>query len=98
MGYLISYGQTTVKEIIKEKQKFHFGKNQIYVIVACSLLLMAIFLGSKKSVQNFFLPGNSEVTRTALDKMVRGIREGESVGNAVTAFCREIVQSEGASE
>jgi hypothetical protein len=42
-------------------------------------------------VQEVLLPGDPAVTAAALENMTEGLRSGESLLDAVTAFCREII-------
>ena len=44
-------------------------------------------------VQEFLLPGDPAVTAAALENMVDNIKDGNSIAEAVTAFCREIVEN-----
>lgn len=42
-------------------------------------------------VQAYLLPGDPAVTAAALDGMVEDLRSGESITEAVKAFCQEII-------
>ena len=42
-------------------------------------------------VQEVLLPGDPAVTAAALENMTDGLRSGDSLLDAVTAFCREII-------
>ena len=90
MGYQIQYGETMVKTYIPEGITISSWKciKRFMIIV---LIFTAIFLGSRKEVQNFLLPGNGEVTRNAISKMVSNLKEGEPLGTSIEAFCVDIV-------
>ena len=44
-------------------------------------------------VQEVLLPGDPAVTAAALENMTDGLRSGDSLVEAVTAFCREIIDN-----
>ena len=92
MSYKIAY--TSFGEE-KKQPKDVGGRNRI----AAFLLVTALVIGAM-TVKNrglpwikaYLLPGDPAVTAAALEGMVTDLREGDSLYNAVTAFCREIVQ------
>lgn len=57
------------------------------------LIVGAMYLKSNwlPWVQDVLLPGDPAVTAAALDEMVEGLKRGQGVMDAVTAFCREIL-------
>lgn len=86
MAYRIVYGPEP-----KPKQK---GSKRWIAMLCAAALLAGLFLtGAGESLKNWLLPGDPEVTAAALDSLVQGIREGEDLGDAVGAFCREIVEN-----
>lgn len=91
MGYQIQYGQAMVKTYVPERNKFKVSRNNIIIVIAGLVLLLATIFGSQEAVQNFLLPGNGEVTRTAVSKMVTDLKDGEPLAASFEAFCREIV-------
>ena len=66
-------------------------------VVICVLSLVAGALAIKHTglswVKTVLLPGDPAVTAAALENMVENIRDGESLVDAVTAFCREIIEN-----
>lgn len=44
---------------------------------------------------NWLLPGDPAVTEAALTEMIDRLSNGEAFGDAVTAFCKEIVAGAG---
>jgi len=91
MGYQIQYGQGMVKTYVPERKKFKTTRKQIWIICVCLMLLLAIILCSRDNVQNFLLPGNGEVTRAAISKMVSALKAGAPFADSFEVFCREIV-------
>ncbi len=91
MGYQIQYGQAMVKTHVPERKKFKISGKGVKIVFAVLVILLAIAFGSREAVQDFFLPGNSQVTRAAMSKMVTDLKDGESLASAFEAFCLEIV-------
>lgn len=87
MGYKIHYGP----RILAEKKK---GRWKIAVAVALGLAIILVawdILTSGYPMGIWLLPGDGEVTAMALDTMVESIRDGEPLGEAITIFCKEII-------
>ncbi len=91
MGYQIQYGQTAVKTYIPERKRFRFNRKSVKILIVCVLIMLGTILGSRETIQNFFLPGNSQITREAVTQMVTNLKEGEPLAASFEAFCREIV-------
>ncbi len=93
MGYHISYDQTIVKTNFPDKKKFRIGKKQIKFGAICLIVVITAMLFRIKSVQNFLIPGDCGVTKSAFAAMVTNLQSGEPIADAVTTFCREIVEN-----
>lgn len=92
MGYKIQYGQTMIKRHVPDKAPKTKKPAGLKWIVLISALLMGIYLGSAGYL-DFLIPGDREVTKAAFHNMVEDVSAGETVGQAVTAFCLEILES-----
>jgi len=90
MGYRITYGQTLRKTNLPTNQKKTTMKKWIYFALVCVLLVFALSFGT---VRRYLLPGDPVVTERALRELVSDLRTGEKVSDAVTAFCREILDN-----
>ena len=55
-------------------------------MVVAAVLWMRLY-----GVPDFLIPGDPEVTKTAASVMVDEIKNGATVGNAITAFCKTIL-------
>jgi hypothetical protein len=69
-------------------------KRQKYVLpvgIICISLLTLGYFGIDKL--QFLLPGEPSVTAAALDNMTNSLQEGETLQEAITAFCREILDN-----
>ena len=84
MGYRIAYSEETSHKFPEK-----IRKKKPLLWVATGALLIGLLAGGWK----LLLPGNPEVTRTALANLAEDIRGGESLGQAVTAFCQEIIDN-----
>jgi hypothetical protein len=67
--------------------------------ITASLLVLVLLIGAMtikhgglRWVTEYLLPGDPAVTAAALEGMVLDLREGENLYDAVTAFCREIME------
>lgn len=81
-------------------------KNKIYPITATKktkwlhivlTTMVALFILQKLDINQkgkyLLLPGDPEITSSAFSAMVENIRGGDRIGDAVTAFCLEIIQN-----
>ncbi|MBR4109851.1 MAG: hypothetical protein IKK41_06055 [Oscillospiraceae bacterium] len=67
-------------------------------LIAALVVIVVLFMFQKIDrnhiLRSWLLPGDSDVTVSAFSSMVDGIRAGEPVKDAVTAFCLEIIHNE----
>lgn len=71
-------------------------KNRKWVIVALTALVLLFALlkfDGSKTISSWLIPGDPEITVAAFSDMVADIRSGEPAGEAVTAFCLEIIRN-----
>lgn len=93
MGYRIDYnGGTVVKKPIYAPK---VGKKKI-VLLSAAVLTAAFLLWpmGRRCVRDLLLPGDEDVTAAALSELVNDLSAGEPVGEAVEAFCRDIIADE----
>jgi len=91
MAYRIVYETGTAR--VQENRR---NSARIWVLTAVFLVLFGVLTvkfwpEGREALVEILLPGDPEVTWHALETMVMQLREGEAVGDAVMAFCREIV-------
>ena len=65
-------------------------KTGLLVLVLVAAALAVKFYGLNW-VKEVLLPGDPQVTEAALHNMTEGLQSGESILEAVTTFCQEIV-------
>ena len=61
------------------------------------ILVVVVLLGTAILYRDYlmrcFLPGDGEITALALEELIRDFQTGTPLGEAITTFCREIVES-----
>lgn len=66
------------------------------VCIAISICAVVMFLSVKGSLNTFkewLLPGDARVTEVALNTLVEDLKDGDSLDDAITAFCQEILKN-----
>ena len=88
MGYKIYY-QTVGKRKypLRHKMPNWMLYTGICGAFAAILLLYSLWQGGF----SWLLPGDPAVTGPALQTLIERLTDGEALGDAVTAFCREVV-------
>ena len=72
----------------RKKRRFPYW---IFLILAFVVLLAV----PKDDLEYWLLPGNPEVTAQALSELVKTLRQGTNAGQAVAAFCGNILRGAG---
>ena len=91
MSYQIQYKSVGQKKYTKHKLPFRLSRKRTVLLLAVTALIFISLCFSR--VRYLFIPGDPEVTEQAISNMVEALRSGESVGDAVTAFCQEIINN-----
>ena len=93
MSYRINY-----RSFGEEKK----GPRKTHSWLASALLVIFLLFGAitvkQKGlswVTNYLLPGDPAVTAAALENMAEDLKNGESLQDAVAAFCRQIMEQSG---
>ena len=95
MAYRIDYG-TPIRNTRAELRK-----NRIFswITIICVLILVISAIAVKQQglpwVETYLLPGDPAVTAAALDALAEDLRTGESLTQAISTFCREIMENAG---
>ncbi len=90
MAYQVRYGQTMIKQPIRERMRAGRKTPALKWIALCLILLVAVFLGNSGYL-DFLIPGDNAVTTAAFESMVTHVREGVAVKDAFTEFCLQIL-------
>lgn len=78
------YPQTTVRKPFRVKR-------WLAVMIAAVAALWIHFYG----IPNFVIPGDPEITKAAASALVEEIKNGETLNDAVTTFCKMILDGTG---
>lgn len=89
MSYIIQYSN---KGIIKKSKIFPINFSTICYAVAVPLLCFLIYKYRLEIIE-CFIPGNNEVTLTAMDNLICNLKEGTELSDSITVFCREILDN-----
>ena len=90
MGYRIIYDKGTIHKETVRARRFRWKRWGIgFAGVALAAALMVP--QGRLWLRDLLLPGDEEITASALEGMVSDLRAGEPVREAVEAFCREIL-------
>lgn len=92
MSYKIEYASELDRKYPSQKKAHHVKWGNIILI---SFVILGALWLRMNGVPDFLIPGDPNVTRAAAAVMVEQIQAGGSVGNAVTVFCKEILDGAG---
>lgn len=87
MAYRIRYGQPG----IGERTAISRNKKVLPVILAAVICIAVAICVLNPNLKQALIPGNPEVTEAAFATMIADMKEGVRFGDAMTAFCREII-------
>lgn len=90
MGYRILYDNEKMRIEKENRKTFHVKVTS--VLLVCLLVIGSLKLIGWDKLKHYLLPGDPEVTESAFICMVENIRSGESVKDAITTFCVEIIE------
>ena len=88
MAYRIEYTPELARRYpqTKERKRWKPGKMLLLVLVIIGALWIRFH-----GVPDFLIPGDAEITRAAASEFVDHVQIGMPVGEAVTVFCRQII-------
>ena len=90
MSYSVYYNPELRKKYPKHNVRKQFPVKQVAVIV---VILLAVYILAQSGSVKLLLPGNSDVTASALSTLTEKISSGESIKDAVYCFCEEIINN-----
>ena len=93
MAYTIQYGAPAKVEAAWIKGQKRRSKRYIAFGLVIALILGIFLLGSREPVQTFLIPGDPEITKAAVMQFTQNIQQGDNFKEAITTFCREIIES-----
>ena len=92
MSYKISYTPEDTKRypLMRKRKPFPWLKCVTVIFVIAAALWV-----KKQDIPEFLIPGDPDITKSAVQTMVSEVREGESLEDAVFVFCKEILDNRG---
>lgn len=93
MGYRIQYGREAIRTAIAEPVKMKEKRPGIVPFILITTAAVCLLLQKGGALTDYFIPGNKEVTSAAFTTLIDNVKGGEPVADAVTAFCREIIDN-----
>lgn len=92
MGYCISYEDSGLKKPIRKHNKFQKTAILKLGMIVTSVLFI-LTLHQSSDLRRLFLPGNKQITERAIVELVESLYQGEKFDEAITTFCREIIDN-----
>lgn len=90
MAYKIQYDpEMNAKYPSAGTQRWKNGRKFLIIIFLLFIAFTAVYF--KDTLLPILIPGDAVVTASAFEGLVSDMREGAPVGEAITAFCREII-------
>lgn len=86
MGYQIRYDDAMTRIVFDHKRK-RSKRNILFFLLAVIFTITTITLATK----GYLIPGDTAVTKAAAKNFRQEMRDGEDIGKAFAAFCKEIV-------
>ncbi len=96
MSYRIEYstGCMERKAISKRKRRWPGIAGALGLFLVLTVLFWP---QGRAALRDFLLPGNPAVTADALKNLAADLQSGESLSEAATAFCQQIIEGSGCS-
>ena len=88
MSYCVEYNPELNDKYPKVKTKRYLPtKKLMYLLV----LVVTVYIFIQGGLYRYLLPGNPDITISAFSNMVKQVSEGDSMKDAIFAFCQEII-------
>lgn len=91
MGYIIAYNGADAVKRATMHRKSKLPALTVAFLLTFLLLTELFWPAGKEKLRHILLPGDPDVTAHAVTVLVDDLRAGEPVGEAVKAFCSEIL-------
>ena len=90
MGYRVYYSPEDNKKYPTRNKQGNARYLGHFVVVLAVVLTLTV-PQVRSNLREWLIPGDEAVISKAFSQMVENVREGEAIGEAVTAFCQEIL-------
>ena len=92
MDYQIIYNPDKNSKFPIRKKHTKSTRLLLILVLIATICITASNATVKRTLRSVFLPGDPDATEAAIVNLVENIKEGETVKDAVTAFCIEILE------
>lgn len=90
MAYQVQYG------VSRHDRRRRGVRNWSWIYLALAAILVVGSLVAGQNISwDWLLPGDPRITAAALETLRENLAAGETLSDAVTAFCREIIHGAG---
>lgn len=97
MAYRIVYGPMPKGTCPERRSTFRFHLLTAVFLLLFVLLVRQAWPEGTERLRSVLLPGEPGSTEKAVQVLLTDVQEGEPIGDAVTAFCRQIIENGQAS-
>ena len=94
MGYKVQYGVNRHER----RNRRALLRKWVIAILLDVILVTAWVMDMRGTLYEALLPGDPVVTASALENLRQDLASGEPLGEAVTAFCREVIDGAALAE
>ena len=88
MSYNITYNPDLKRRYPVRRKNKYKPLNIVLILLICCVTVYGL---TRSGILRYFIPGDPEITVAAFSTMVQRVGQGETVGNAVVEFCKEII-------
>ena len=91
MGYSIEYSLEGSNITSSKKKKYRVFKIMSGGLLLAFILLLLFWPAARSVVREALIPGDSDVTIAAAECLIQELEQGNSISEALSAFCREVI-------
>lgn len=91
MSYRIEYGPSIPKQFIHKRNPLRLQSMTAVCLLLFSLCVRRFFPAGTEKLHQLLLVDELSVTQEAVDAFMVDIRNGETLGDSLTAFCEYII-------
>ena len=88
MSYRIQYNPELNRKYSKQKNSTHIPSRHIIILV---VMFISAYIFAHNGWFKYLLPGDPDVTSSALETLVERVEDGNPVKDAVYCFCEDII-------
>lgn len=95
MEYRITYGEGSIQKQAVRKPQIRLKWKALLPALCALVFAVTLAVPSGRLwLRDLILPGDEEITASALENLAQNLGNGVSVGEAVAVFCDEIIYGE----